>query len=239
MHLFFGEKTTSSQVSLACEEIHHLFKVLRLTLGEYILLTNGLGDLWKARLSKISKDKVEAEVVEHFPEYGKPSHHLHIALALPKSTDRFEWFLEKATELGVSEITPILSKRSLRTRFHRERSIKIIHSAVKQSIRAYIPIINPMVSYDRFLSGIPLGSQGCFIAHCQEKIPRFSLKNILNPSIRNYTLLIGPEGDFSLEEIHEALDKNWKGISLGTFRLRVETAALSALHAIQVLTDQN
>lgn len=239
MHLFFGEKITGDQLELSYEEIHHLSKVLRLPVGQEILLTNGSGDLWKARLNKVLKNSAEADIVEHFPEYGKSSYSLHMALALPKSIDRFEWFLEKATELGVAQITPVVCKRSLRARFSYERAVKIIRSAVKQSIRAYVPLLNQVISYDHFLAHLSPSSGKCFIAHCEDHFFKVSLKSLVHASIKNYTILIGPEGDFSSEEIREALDKNWQGISLGAFRLRVETAALSALQTIKILTDKD
>ncbi|WP_103327448.1 RsmE family RNA methyltransferase [Bacteroidetes bacterium endosymbiont of Geopemphigus sp.] len=239
MHLFFGEKIASSQLELAYEEVYHLSKVLRLPVGQEILLTNGAGDLWKARLNKVLKNRAEADIVEHFPEYRKSFFSFHIAIALPKSIDRFEWFLEKSTELGVAQITPVICKRSLRTRFSHGRSVKIIRSAVKQSIRAYMPLLNQVISYDHFLDYLPPSSGECFIAHCEDHSSKVSLKSLVNLSVKNYTVLIGPEGDFSSEEIREALDRNWQGVSLGAFRLRVETAALSALHTIKILTDKN
>ena len=239
MYLFFGKKVASSQLELAYEEVHHISRVLRLSVGQEILLTNGIGDLWKARLNKVLKNRVEAEIVEHFPEYGKSFYHLHMAITLPRFINRFEWFLEKATELGVNQITPIVCKHSILTNFFYERAIKIIRSAVKQSIRAYTPLLNQIISYDRFLTNSLPSSGEYFIAHCKNHLPKSSLKSLVNLSIKNYTILIGPEGDFSSEEINKALDKNWKGVSLGKFRLRVETAALSALHTIKVLTDEN
>ena len=157
-------------------------------------------------------------------------------VAPTKLNDRYEWFLEKATEIGVSEITPILCDNSERKVIKAERYEKIILGAMKQSLKAHLPILNPMISFKEFISSEKFGTTPTFIAHCND-VEKQSLK-LLKPTSNQITILIGPEGDFSEKEIEMALQKMAKPISLGKSRLRTETAAIVACHSIAYNYDQ-
>jgi 16S rRNA (uracil1498-N3)-methyltransferase len=158
----------------------------------------------------------------------EPKFRLHLAVAPTKMNDRFEWFLEKATEIGIQEITPIICDRSERKVINLERFEKIVLSAMKQSNEMFLPKLNDAVSFKEFIKQKNQGLQ--FIAHCEETDKK-SLKESLQPN-ENVTLLIGPEGDFSEKEIALALENNYKPVTLGNTRLRTETAAVVACHSV-------
>ena len=156
-----------------------------------------------------------------------------MAVAPTKMNDRYEWFLEKATEIGVDEITPIFCEHSERKVIKPERLKRVLHSAMKQSLQCYLPILNPSISFSEFVQ--KKNSDHVCIAHC-EKQTKQSLKHMLQPQ-SNYTILIGPEGDFSSKEIELAIKFGAKPISLGETRLRTETAAIVAVHSVALLND--
>lgn len=229
--LFFIEKITNNVIKLGIKEKNHIIKVLRMKVGDKVCLTDGLGSIWKAEISLIIKEKIELIILEHKKNYKKQAYYIHIGIAPTKSINRFEWFLEKSVEIGVNEITPLFCKHSERKNININRSIKIIRSAVKQSFKAYLPILNNPILYENFiLSHINFGCK--IITHCNKNFKRQYLKNFIKSDKKNYTILIGPEGDFSLEEIEIALSLGWEGVKLSRNRLRTETAALVALHTI-------
>lgn len=230
MHLFYTPDISGDSYELNEEESRHCSKVLRLEQGDQVNLIDGRGGFYIAEIVSAHPKHTLLKVLEHQQEYSKRNHYLHIAVAPTKNIDRFEWFLEKATEIGIDEITPIICERSERKEVKTERLIKIITSAVKQSLKAYHPRLNEPCRFKEFISK-PASEK--FIAHCidTEKSP-LSDKITLHG---NYTVLIGPEGDFSPAEIESAIDSGYIPVTLGNSRLRTETAALQACFEINFL----
>lgn len=233
MQLFYTPNIQLPQYVLDKEESAHCVRVLRLTEGSEIHMTDGKGNLFRAKLINANIKECIVEVVETFPYYGKRNFNLHIAIAPTKNIDRFEWFLEKATEIGIDQITPLICDHSERTIIKPERLIKIITSAVKQSVKAYHPILNEAVKFKKFVKENTDVDK--YIAHC-EKDGKISLKSAYNKG-NNALILIGPEGDFSLDEIKSAIENNYKPVSLGNSRLRTETAGIVACHTINFINE--
>jgi 16S rRNA (uracil1498-N3)-methyltransferase len=185
-------------------------------------LTNGKGQLIAAKLHLVSPKSCVVKLLE-IKNIPAPKTVIHMIVAPTKNISRFEWFLEKATELGVYKITPVLCDRSERKHIKHERCEKLIHAALKQSLRAYMPILAPLTQLKELEIKKP-----AFMAHCEDS-PKKSLKDVVNGQA-NCSILIGPEGDFSKNEIAWANDQNITAVHLGSNRLRTETAALAALH---------
>ena len=210
------------------EESKHIIKVLRKKEGDNLFVTNGLGFLFKTEIILGSDSKCQVKIVSS--EKSNPlNYKLHLAVAPTKMNDRFEWFLEKATEIGIAEITPIICDHSERKIIKTDRFDKIILSAMKQSLQYYLPKLNEPISFKDFIK--QQKNEGFnLIAHCEETDKK-SLKEILKPN-ENVTILIGPEGDFSEKEINLALENNYIPVTLGNTRLRTETAAVVACHSV-------
>lgn len=209
------------------EESKHIIKVLRKQEGDKIFITNGLGFLFVSEITLGSEKKCEVKIIEE-QFFNPTSFRTHIAVAPTKMNDRLEWFLEKATEIGIHEITPIICDHSERKVYKIDRAEKIIQSAVKQSNQYYLPIINEPISFSEFVKKNVDGQK--FIAHCEETDKK-SFSNEIQKD-KSVTILIGPEGDFSTKEIKLALENNFIPVTLGNTRLRTETAALVACHTI-------
>ncbi len=233
MHLFYTPDITSEQelYQFSEEESKHSSRVLRLTQGDEINLVDGSGGFYAAVIEDPHPKRTLARVLSVTTEYRKRNHFLHIAIAPTKNIDRFEWFLEKSTEIGIDEITPIICDHSERTEIKLARLEKVLISAMKQSLSAYLPKLNPAISFDQLLPG--LSSQTSFIAHCRE-----GKKNFLTDRMaRNAgaAVLIGPEGDFSVREIEQSLSAGITPVNLGETRLRTETAGLYACMELNLL----
>jgi 16S rRNA (uracil1498-N3)-methyltransferase len=213
------------------EESRHCQKVLRLREGEIIHLTDGRGTLFEARIIDSRSRQVSVEVTGKQENYGKRDYRLHLAVAPTKNIDRFEWFLEKATEIGIDEITPLVCEHSERRHLRIDRLEKVITSAVKQSLKAYHPVLNQLTDYKKFITEKRTGQ--LFIAHLEESDPVLLRKVYLKNN--DVTILIGPEGDFSESEMASAIAASYQCISLGSSRLRTETAAVVACHTIEML----
>lgn len=222
MRSFFidAKLSVDQSYTLPREESRHACKVLRLTPGTKIQLVNGMGDAYEVEIRIADPKACQVKVLNH-KEQQKDSHHIHIAIAPTKSNDRFEFFLEKATELGIHEITPIRCKNSERTVIKPERFEKVLKAAMKQSHRLFLPKLNPLTPFSDFVNN---HNNGC-IAHCEDT-QRFSFNEAVTPL--DCPILIGPEGDFTTEEIIEAFENNFKPVTLGKTRLRTETAGLYA-----------
>lgn len=224
MHRFFLPELVAdvTEFDLPEDESKHACRVLRLKTGDLIEVVNGNGLLVEGEIIDDYVKKTAIKVVKSHQE-AKEKQHIHIAIAPTKNMDRFEWFLEKATEIGVNEITPILTSNAERKVIKMERLEKVVISATKQSQRLFKPQINPLTLFTDFLES----TDNAFIAHCED----MDKKSILNAAEinDNFTLLIGPEGDFSTNEIQQALKKGYKPVSLGTNRLRTETAGVYAV----------
>lgn len=232
MHVFYTPDISSNTYVLNEEESRHCTKVLRLGIGAQVYLIDGVGGLYKAEITGESKRNVNLKVIEAQHAYNKRAHHLHIAIAPTKNIDRLEWFLEKATEIGIEEITPVICERSERKVVKEDRLNKVITSAVKQSLQAYHPILNPQTTLSAFLKS--QNDTVKMIAHCLDNEPRQYIDEVTGPGGR-YTILIGPEGDFTGNEIEMALQSGYKPLTLGNTRLRTETAALAACFEVNYL----
>lgn len=233
MHLFYTPDISSETYTLNEIESKHCIKVLRLNINDQIELIDGKGSFYEAKIIDANPKKCKIEITKTIHEFGKRNHYLHIAIAPTKNMDRFEWFLEKATEIGIDEITPLLCDHSERKVIKTERLEKIIVSAVKQSIKAYKPILNPLTKWSDFISQNLEGSK--YIAHCEENEKQNLKANYKAGD--NAVILIGPEGDFSPNEIKLAKENNFLETSLGESRLRTETAGLVACHTINLLNE--
>ncbi len=234
MQLFYNPEIneTSEFFSFDKEESKHIIKVLRKKDTDILFVTNGLGFLFKTEITLASDTKCTVKIISFEKEKPLP-YQLHLVVAPTKMNDRFEWFLEKATEIGISEITPIICDHSERKQIKTDRFDKIILSAMKQSNQLYLPKLNEPIAFKDFVKTKNQGLQ--LIAHCEENEKK-SLKDVLKPN-ENITMLIGPEGDFSLKEIQMALDHNYIPVSLGNTRLRTETAAIVACHSVAFLNE--
>lgn len=229
MQLFYNpdiDETTES-FFFDKEESRHIIKVLRKKDSDILHVTNGLGLLFETEITLASDNKCIVEVLS-IKKADEPKFKLHLAVAPTKMNDRFEWFLEKATEIGIQEITPIICDRSERKVINLERFEKIILSAMKQSNETYLPKLNEAISFKEFVKQKNEGLQ--LIAHCEETDKK-SLKEVLKPN-ESVMMLIGPEGDFSEKEIALALENNFQPVTLGNTRLRTETAAVVACHSV-------
>jgi 16S rRNA (uracil1498-N3)-methyltransferase len=221
MAIFYVPNLISESI-LPEEESMHAIKVLRLQAGSEIELVDGVGGYYKARITSAHHKRCGFELVESIQNYGKRNFKLHIAIAPTKNMDRLEWFVEKATEIGVDSITCIICKHSERKVVKKERLEKIIVSAAKQSKKAYFPVLNELVSFDGFLK--TYNAEQKFIAHCYEDDKRVLQDELSRNS--DVLILIGPEGDFSKDEIENALSSGFVPVSLGESRLRTETAGV-------------
>ena len=231
--MFYSPTIQLSQ-TLSEEESQHAVRVLRLQAGEEIEVVDGVGGYYKAIITNPHPKHCEFEIKETFPEYGKRDYKLHIAIAPTKNIERLEWFIEKCTEIGIDEITPLLCRFSERKIIKPERLEKIIVSAAKQSLKAYFPVLNPMISFDDFIKRTS-GSQR-FIAHCYDSEKQY-LQTVCNKS-EEAIVLIGPEGDFSPEEVEKAIRSGYQAVSLGSSRLRTETAGVFACHTVSLINEK-
>ena len=219
MKLFFGE--IFPEVKISEEEQTHIAKVLRMCEGEKIFVTDGKGNLAKGNLTFEGKRVLieTTEIQQNLPNF---STQLHIAIAPTKNIDRIEFFLEKATEMAVSEITLIQTEKTERKNLNIEKLRKQSISASKQSLRFHFPIVNDLTKFSDFIK--TLDPETTFVAHCNENLERIDLKEIIPH--KNITVLIGPEGDFSDKEIQLLAERGIKAVSLGNQRLRTETAGV-------------
>ncbi len=234
MQLFYnpGLDHSVSQFSFGTEESKHIVKVLRKKEGDELHITNGKGVLFKAEILEANPKRCKMALTSSQKKIQK-MHWLHLAVAPTKMNDRFEWFLEKATEIGVNEITPIICDRSERKVIKAERLEKVIQSAMKQSFRTYLPKLNPAVTYKDFLAQEHKGL--LFIAHCVDE-DKLELKRRVAAD-KDVTILIGPEGDFSPAEIDQSYEKGFLPVSLGEARLRTETAAIVACTVVAMINS--
>lgn len=216
---------------LPSEEAHHAVKVLRLGVGDEIRLMDGKGTFYRATITAATGHRCLYQIVEQEPQEPAWEGHLHLAMAPTKLMDRVEWFAEKATEIGFDELTFLDCQFSERRVVKEERIDKILISAMKQSHKAFKPQLNGMRRFRDFIKQEREGDK--FICHCYEEIGKESLIDILREGVPA-TVLIGPEGDFSIEEVKLAMQNGYRSVSLGKSRLRTETAALVAVHMMQL-----
>ena len=225
MYLFYTPDILTSHV-LSEEESQHCVRVLRYTRGDEILLTDGKGNTYTARITNPHPKHCEFEVLTQEKQQKAHDFYLHIAIAPTKNIERMEWMVEKCTEIGVDEITPLLCRFSERKQIRTDRLEKIVLSAAKQSLTPYLPKLNELTDYDTFVRQATEETK--FIAHCYKEDKR-ELKDEIRRG-KSVLVLIGPEGDFSEQDVEEALALGFVPVSLGNSRLRTETAGVVACH---------
>lgn len=234
MQLFFADNLDSDLYTLSPEESKHCVKVLRMEAGHEVHLTDGLGTLCRCRIVAPDPKACVVEVIERIANYEQRNHHLHLAVAPTKNTARLEWFVEKAVEVGIDEITPILCDNSERMVMKTERLEKIIVSAMKQSLKAYKPRVHQPVKLVDFIAQMADREDvKKMMCYCDGD-NRTPIQEVYSKG-ESALVLIGPEGDFSPREIEKALASGFKPITLGNCRLRTETAALYATVAINFM----
>ena len=234
MQLFYNSdiKQGATTFFFDKEESKHIVKVLRKKESDKIFITNGLGFLFESEIILVSEKKCEVKIIKE--TFQQPdTFYTHIAIAPTKMNDRLEWFLEKATEIGIQEITPIICEHSERKVIKTDRFQKILESAMKQSLHYYLPKLNEPIAFKDFIKKDFHGQK--FIAHCEETDKK-SFKNEVKKD-EKITILIGPEGDFSTKEINLAIENGFIPVTLGNTRLRTETAALVACHTIALINE--
>lgn len=233
MHVFYTPDIATS-CEMPEEEAGHCLRVLRLTVGDEVMLTDGKGSFYKAVISAATNKRCQLKVIEELPQEKGWTGWLHLAMAPTKNMDRTEWFAEKATEIGFDELTFLNSRYSERKVIKTERIEKILVSAVKQSLKASKPVLNEMMDFNKFISQEFQGQK--FICHCNEGEKKL-LKDVVVPG-EDAVILIGPEGDFSPEEVAKAMACGFIPVSLGKSRLRTETAGLVAVHTLNLFNQK-
>lgn len=234
MHIFFEPNLQPDIITFSPEESLHCARVLRLRAGQEVGITDGKGTFAIASLLEVHAKATTATILHRKNTPARP-YRLHMAVAPTKNIDRFEWFLEKATECGIEEITPIICAQSERTVVKPERLHKILLAAMKQSQRAWLPVLHDAVKFKDFIKKADENQHAC-IAHCAEGEKK-PLRELYQ-SGSNILIMIGPEGDFSTEEIQQATQAGIKSITLGESRLRTETAALAACMGINFMNGE-
>ena len=234
MQLFYNSDISeqNNTFTFPKDESRHIVKVLRKKVGDTLYITNGKGFLFTAKIT--IADQKNCVVSIKNSEFKKPTDYkLHLAVAPTKMNDRYEWFLEKATEIGITSITPIFCDHSERKNVKLDRFEKILQSAMKQSLHLYLPTLNQPISFKDYINQDFSGD--LFIAHCEETDKK-SLKSEIKPNTE-ITILIGPEGDFSVNEIETAIKNKFIPVTLGNTRLRTETAAIVAFPSVAFLNE--
>jgi 16S rRNA (uracil1498-N3)-methyltransferase len=233
MQLFYQPELHNGANFLDEEESSHCVKVLRHKEGDLIHVVDGIGSFYECRITKAHQKKCELEILLTKREEPLLCN-IHIAIAPTKNADRLEWFVEKATEIGIQEITLLQTEHSERKFQKTDRLEKKAIAAMKQSLKAFKPVINPQVDYEKFIKSFP-EQINKFIAYVDQEIPQH-LKDAA-PSHASYVVLIGPEGDFSSEEVKVALEQNFTAVSLGKSRLRTETAGIYACMVLNLMNE--
>ena len=233
MQLFYVPNISGDEILLNETESKHAIRVLRLQNGNRVQVIDGTGGFYEAEITDANQKKCRLSVLKSQLEFGKKDFHLHIAIAPTKNIDRFEWFLEKATEIGIGEITPLLTSHSERKTINIERLEKILVSAMKQSLKAYLPKLNEITPIKHLI--VNNKSKSKYIAYCDD-IQKIHLKDAVIRG-QDTLILIGPEGDFSPEEVNLAVENGFKVVSLGTARLRTETAGIIACNIVNLANE--
>ena len=231
---FFYVPDAAQVNELPADEAMHAMRVLRLKGGDELFLMDGVGNFYRAQVTIAATHHCYYEILEVLPQERQWKGRFHLAIAPTKMMDRMEWMVEKATEVGVDEISFLNCAFSERRVVKNPRIEKIIVSAMKQSHKAWKPVLNEMSTFAHFIEQPRSGVK--YIAHCYDEIPRVNLFDELRktPDEMEMTVLIGPEGDFSIDEVRQAVDHGYQSVSLGTSRLRTETAGLSAVMMMQL-----
>lgn len=231
MHIFYCLQIQNNQAELDQDESRHLNKVLRIQVGELVLVTDGKGYIYNAKVATSDSKKSVLQIVSKSEIYTNRPYYIHIAVAPTKNIDRIEWFVEKAVEFGIDEISFIKTDRSERKNINLERLNRIAVSAMKQSLKGELVKLNELISYSKFLKDIPEHYKK-FVGHLDET-EKVSLMRATEKNASTL-VLIGPEGDFTNSELELCFQNGFKSITLGDYRLRTETAALAACHILNL-----
>ena len=235
MNIFYAPDIKNENYTFSETESKHIIRVLRLKASDIVNIIDGKGNLYSAKIVVENPKKCQVEILSVEKEYNKRDFNLTIAIAPTKNNDRLEWFCEKATEIGIDKIIPFISFHSERRKIKSERFEKIIISAVKQYIKAYVPEFSELTKFKDLIKQDFDGHK--FIAHCNNAIKELHhLKNIYKKG-DNVLILIGPEGDFSVEEVKEAIDNGFEEITIGKSRLRTETAGIVSAEIINFINE--
>ena len=227
MHLFLSDNTTTPYVTLLPDDSRHCVRVLRMAVGDELWVTSGDGTMCRAIITAPDDKGCEVEVVERITNYQPRPFHLHVAVAPTKNNARLEWFVEKAVEIGIDRITPLICDHSERGSLRTDRLEKLAMSAMKQSLKALRPVIDTPTPFASFIKQLgDSGEEIRLVCHCAEG-ERHTLHQLYTPG-KDALVLIGPEGDFSQQEIDSAFLHGFQPVTLGDSRLRTETAALYA-----------
>ena len=234
MQLFYAPDLRGEHHTLDEQESKHLIRVLRKRIGDTITLTDGKGKFYTGELINEDHRRCELRIIDVKEDKSKRAFHLHIAIAPTKNINRFEWFLEKACEIGIDEISPMICQRSERKVIKTERLNKVITSAMKQSLKAFHPVLNDARDFREVIESDSSGQK--FIAYVEEG--EHPLLQSLYKAGEDAFILIGPEGDFSPEEVQQAKENGFQLVSLGESRLRTETAGVVAVHTVAMLNNE-
>jgi 16S rRNA (uracil1498-N3)-methyltransferase len=230
---FYASEIYDDKVILPEEEAHHALVVLRKHKGDPLQVVDGKGNLYNCILDSVDPENCNLHIIDKQEKYDAVKHYIHIGLSPPKSHDRVEWFVEKATEIGVQEITFIQTQHSERVMIKPKRILKRIIASMKQSLKATLPVINDIIPLSEFIEASE--EENKFVGYLGEEDSPL-LSKIANPGER-YSVLIGPEGDYSPNEIAEVKDFGFKPVSLGRSRLRTETAGVAACHILNIINE--
>ena len=237
MQLFFGEKTSEKELFLSPEDSKHACKSLRKRAGDSIFVTDGNGEIYQCSILDDNMNQVIVNIENVVDNPFPRNYNLHIAISPLKNPDRFEWFVEKATEIGIDEITPIICSRTEKGKVNTDRLTRIALSAAKQSVKAKLPRINEPLTFEKFIQNTTKSVQQKFIAWCETEHEKLLFDTC--KAKESTLILIGPEGDFTKEEVEKSLQQGFTPISLGRSRFRTETAGMVACHDVFLRNQGN
>ncbi|NSW93701.1 MAG: 16S rRNA (uracil(1498)-N(3))-methyltransferase [Bacteroidales bacterium] len=236
MHIFYSPDIENNLYILDEKESRHCIRVLRMSKGTPVRLIDGKGNLYEGVISHPDQKRCIVEIKSVIPDFEKRNYHLHIAISQLKNQERFEWFVEKSVEIGIDEITPLICRNTEKQSVKKDRINNIITSAMKQSVKAYRPVFNDPVPFERFVERELDGTR--MIAHCMGNYPRSGIREVYTAG-DSAVILIGPEGDFSMDEISIASEHGFKHVHLGNSRLRTETAGVTACCQVAFLNQRS
>jgi 16S rRNA (uracil1498-N3)-methyltransferase len=234
MQIFYAPDIEGNKYTLDQNESKHLIRVMRMSKGAAVRLIDGKGNLYEGVISDPDQNRCIIEITGRTLDFERRKYRLHIAISPLKNPERFEWFIEKSVEIGIDEITPIISRYTEKPGIKLDRINNLIISAMKQSLKANKPVINSPCNFKEFICQDTRGIK--MLAHCNESVIRKKISDIYSKN-ENAIIMIGPEGDFSIEEINSAMKNGFISVHLGSSRLRTETAGVSACHSIYFLNQ--
>ncbi len=234
MEIFYAPDISGDIYALDEKESKHIIRVLRMAKDQEVKLIDGKGNLYQGFISVPDQRKCIIQITGVINNYERRSYRLHIAISLLKNPERFEWFIEKSVEIGIDEITPLICRNTEKTGIKPERINNLIISAMKQSLKAVKPILNKPCNFRDFI-GKPAEGIG-MIAHCDKNFIRHNISSVYSKD-KEAVIMIGPEGDFSPEEIESAVSMGYNPVHLGSSRLRTETAGIAACHSVYFINQ--